>query len=86
MRLAIKVVALGILTSAIIVLLRIYVGLDGSAGVFIVLAGLPTSLLVRQLQPEYPLIVLFLGQSVIWGCVWLLILSKKPNKHENPEA
>jgi len=82
MRLTIKVCALGILTSAAVLLLRLHFGIDGDLGIFIVLASLPTTFLVRHLPLEYHSPAWLLGQSIVWSCVWLLVVSRKPNKHD----
>jgi hypothetical protein len=77
---------LGILTSATFVLLRVYVGLDGFSGVFIILGSLPTSLLLRHLQPQYHLPALLAGQSLVWSCTWLVILSRRLKTHDNAQV
>jgi hypothetical protein len=53
MPVAIKACALGILTSAAILFSRLHFGLDGDLGIFIILASLPTTFVVRHLPLEY---------------------------------
>jgi hypothetical protein len=85
MRLMIKVCGLGILTSAGVLLLRLHFGLDGDLGVFIILASLPTTFLVRHLPPEYHLVTWGLGQAIVWSGVWFLALSRKAKRHGTPK-
>jgi len=85
MRLMIKLVVLGILTSAAVLLLRLHFGLDGDLGVFIILASLPTTFLVRHLPPEYHLVTWLLGQSIVWSSVWFLALSRRAIRHGAPK-
>lgn len=84
MRLTIKVYALGILTSATLLLLRLHFGLDGDLGVFIALGSLPTTFLVRHLPLEYHSATWLLGQSVVWCCIWSLIVSRQPDSITRP--
>ena len=77
---------LGILTSAVFLLLRVYVGLDGDSGFFVILGCLPTSLLLHHLQPQYYLPVLLLGQALVWSGIWLVVLARRPKKHDSSQV
>ena len=86
MRQVIKALVLGIVTSATFLVPRVYVGFDGDPGLFVILGCLPTSVLLRHLHPQYHFPVLLLGQTLVWGGIWLLVLGRMWKKHDSTQV